>query len=93
MHDKYHKAQRIYVRDAGVVRAYSGDGRIEGQETTSHCYGLKTPKINKSHSERIQCYEIITICYPYSTDTVGTFSRDKAVEARDLRLISIYCRG
>jgi len=63
VHTKYHKDQRIYVRDAGVVRAYSGEGWMEGQKTTSHCHGLKTPKINKSHSKRIQCYEMITIYF------------------------------
>jgi len=36
---------------------------MEGQKTTSHCYGLKTLKINKSHSERKQCYEMITIYF------------------------------
>jgi hypothetical protein len=63
VHTKCHKEQRIYVRNAGVARAYSGEGRKEGQKPTSHYYGLKTPKINKSHSERIQCYEIITIYF------------------------------
>ena len=63
VHTKCHKEERIYVRVAGVVRAYSGDGRKEGQKPTSHYYGLKTPKINKSNSERIQCYEIITFYF------------------------------
>jgi len=63
VHTKCHKEQRIYVRDAGVVRDYSGEGRKEGQKPPSHYYGLKTPKINKSHSARIQCYEIITIYF------------------------------